>query len=280
MGAFAGLDVDVIKARLAGRVVGRQVVVYKSTSSTNDAAWQFATNAANHGVCVFAESQEAGRGRQGRRWISPPGESILCSILLLDLPVESEMVTLATAVAVAEAVDGYVRGVTQIKWPNDICVEGRKAAGILVESRPERRAPSERGERSGRPGRDFVVGIGINCHQDAAFFAGADLRAEATSIDLEGAGCVDRNMLAADVLNAVDRWITAAALKPEAVIARWKELSRLLGTRVVLDYDQRRFAGQCVGVDPVKGLVVQLESGGVRMFDAAHTTMVRQMTLD
>lgn len=242
-------------------------MLYKSTSSTNDVAWEYASNVENNGLCVFAEEQEAGRGRQGRRWRSPAGESVLCSILLLDVPVEAEMLMLATAVAVGETVDGYVRGQTQIKWPNDICVEGRKAAGILVESRPE------------RSGRDYVVGIGINCHQDAAFFGRMSLRGPATSLDMEGDGPVERNVLAADVLNAVDRWIRRAAADSEAVVGRWKEMSRLLGAHVVLDYDQRRFAGHCVGVDPVKGLILQLESGGVRMFDAAHTTMVRQMTL-
>ena len=124
-----------------------------------------------------------------------------------------------------------------------------------------------------------MVGIGINCHQDATFFAGMSLRAAATSVDLEGDGPVDRSALAADVLNSVDRWIRTAGADSAALISRWKEMSRLLGSHVVLDYDQRRFAGHCVGVDPVKGLILQLESGGVRMFDAAHTTMVRQMTL-
>ncbi len=267
MGAFAGLDVDYIESRLTSGVVGRKVLLYRSTSSTSDIVWEYASNAENDGICVFAEEQAAGRGRQGRRWISPAGESILCSILLLNLQVESEMVTLATAVAVAETVDGYVRGQTQIKWPNDICVDGRKVAGILVETRPD------------RPTKDYVVGIGINCHQDAAFFGGLSLRAPATSVDMEGNGGVDRNGLAADVLNAVDRWIEKARGESGAVIARWKEMSRLLGAHVVLEYDQRRFAGHCVGVDPVKGLILQLERGGVRMFDAAHTTMVRQMTL-
>ncbi|MBE0538011.1 MAG: biotin--[acetyl-CoA-carboxylase] ligase [Phycisphaerae bacterium] len=267
MSAFAGLEADRIESRLRDRI-GRKVVLYKSTSSTNDIAWQYASNRDNDGLCVFAEAQEAGRGRQGRRWQSAAGESILCSALLLDSHIEGEMVTLAAAVAVCEAVAGYVRGRAQIKWPNDVCVDGRKVAGILVESRPE------------RPGKNYVVGIGINCHQDAAFFGRLSLRAPATSVDLEGDGPVDRNALAADVLNALDRWFKRAeAGDGAAVISRWKEMSRLLGLHVVLDYDQRRFAGHCVGVDPVKGLILQLERGGVRMFDAAHTTMVRQITL-
>jgi len=263
MSAFSGLDVDLIQSRLTGDPL-RKLLLYKSTASTNDVAWKYASTTQNDGLVVLAEQQEAGRGRQGRQWYSPPRQSILCSILKLDLRIEAEMVTLAAAVAVAETVDCYVRGHTQIKWPNDIWVEGRKAAGILVESKPE------------RPARDYVIGIGVNCHQDSAWFDRTALRAPATSIDIERDGPVDRNALAADMLNSVDRWLDEARKDSTPVIARWKEMSRLLGAHVVLEYDQRQFAGHCVGVDPIKGLILQLERGGVRMFDAAHTTMVRQ----
>ena len=82
MNQYTPLDVDRIEDARKGGCVGRKVVLYKSTASTNDIAWEYSANADNHGLCVLAESQHKGRGRRGRRgrmWYSEPGQSILCS---------------------------------------------------------------------------------------------------------------------------------------------------------------------------------------------------------
>ncbi len=104
MTPYEPLDVDRIEAARRGAVIGRKIVVFKSTGSTNDIAWEYAGKIDNHGLCVLAESQTKGRGRRGRTWYSKPGESILCSILLTKLSIEAEGLTLAAAVATAEAV--------------------------------------------------------------------------------------------------------------------------------------------------------------------------------
>ena len=261
---FVSLDVDAIEAKLRTGLIVRKVLLYRSTSSTSDVAWEYAQNSKNNGLCVFAEQQNTGRGRRGNKWLSSPGQSILCSILLVDFDCEGELLTLAAAVGCAEAIDKYTPAGARIKWPNDIIVDNRKIAGILLESRPTRKAG------------DYVIGIGINCHQTDEFFANADLDMPATSIDLASGSVVDRNLLAAELLNSLDRWLTTARTDIDSVIGRWKQLSTLLGHHVVVEYDQKRFAGHCIGVDPAKGLTLQLENGGVRMFDASHTTILKQ----
>lgn len=258
------LDVDSIEAKLRTRLIAQKLLLYKSTSSTSDVAWQYAKNRANSGLCVFAEQQNAGRGRRGNRWLSAPAQSILCSVLLLDFDCEGELLALAAAVACAEAIAKYTEAAPKIKWPNDIIVDKRKIAGILLESRPAANAA------------DYTIGIGINCHQNADFFAQTDLLMPATSVDLQADRTIDRNELAADVLNSLDKWLKTAAANAPAVIARWKQLSTLLAHHVKVECDKKLFAGHCIGVDPAKGLILQLDNGGVRMFDAAHTTIVKQ----
>ncbi len=263
---FAPLDVDMIEAGLNTRLVAGKILLYKATSSTNDVAWEYAANGDNNGLCIFAEQQHAGRGRRGNKWLSAPGAGILCSILLLDMDDAGEMLTLTAAVAVAETIGKRLALEAKIKWPNDIFLNGRKVAGLLVESRP------------GRGGVDYVLGIGINCHQGRAFFENAQLDNPATSLDIETGLTVDRNRLACDLLNALDRWLNVMRTDTDSVIAGWTAAASLLGHHVVLEYNRRRFAGNCTGIDPARGMILQLDRGGVRAFPAAQTTILKQST--
>ncbi len=257
------LHPDEIKGGLQTKRIGREVLVYNSTSSTNDVAWEYAKNRKNDGLSVFAEEQTAGRGRGGNKWLSPQGQSILCSVILLESKLAGELSILSCAVAVAEAIGRCGSYETRIKWPNDIILNSKKVGGILLESRPDKKAS------------DYVIGIGINCHQSREFFTG-ELQDNATSIDLECGQICERTSLAKRLLISLDEWLALAEESQQKVIERWGELSTQLGHGVILLYNNREFSGNCIGVDPQKGLIVQLERGGVRMFDAAHTSVVRK----
>lgn len=259
------LDIDAIEAGLKTKSIGKKILVYKSTLSTNDVAWEYSGNRTNNGLAVFAEHQEAGRGRLGNKWLSQNGQSVLCSILLLDRKCSAELLTITAAVAAAQATSTYSKQNARIKWPNDIMINGRKVAGILLESR----------NRNGK--NDYVIGIGINCHQQPDFFKGADLQQPATSIDIEADTITDRNSLARELLTQIDRRLIIAEENSEQIINQWRQFSSQIGHFVTLRYNQRQFSGNCIGVDPAKGLILQLSSGGVRMFDAAHTTIVKQV---
>jgi len=257
------LHPDEIKSGLETKRIGREVLVYKCTSSTNDVAWEYAKNSQNNGLAIFAEEQTAGRGRGGSKWFSPQGQSVLCSAVLLDSKPAGELLILSCAVAVAEAIGRCGGYETKIKWPNDIILNGKKVGGILLES------------RTGKKVIDYVIGIGVNCHQSKEFFTG-ELQDIATSIDVESPQVCDRTVLAKRLLISLDEWLAVAEDSRQKVIERWEQLSTQLGHRVTLMYNKRRFSGNCIGVDPQKGLVVQLERGGVRMFDAAHTSVIRK----
>ena len=249
------LDPDEITTGLKTKRIGRRVLVYDSTSSTNDAAAEYAKNRQNDGLVIFAEQQTAGRGRAGNKWLSSRADSILCSIVLAENSLPAESLSLLCAVAVAEAVGQPAR----IKWPNDIMLDGRKVAGILLESKPNGAC---------------IIGIGINCHQKPDSFA-AELQPIATSIDIETNSIADRISLARRLLISIDHWLELAIETGDKAIDQWRNLSIQLGHRVKLLYNGRQFAGNCIGIDPEEGLILQLDTGGIRMFDAAHSTIIR-----
>jgi BirA family biotin operon repressor/biotin-[acetyl-CoA-carboxylase] ligase len=165
-------------------------------------------------------------------------------------------------VAVAEAIGKSAKSQAKIKWPNDIILNGKKVAGILLESKTD------------KSGNTCIIGIGINCHQTKDSFP-AELQPIATSIDIENHSTSDRISLAKRLLTSIEHWLEVAAQTSEKVIDQWRNLSVQLGHRVKLIYNGQEFTGNCIGIDPEKGLTLQLDNGGVRMFDAAHTAIVK-----
>jgi BirA family biotin operon repressor/biotin-[acetyl-CoA-carboxylase] ligase len=129
------LDVDKIEANLKTKRIGHKILVYKSTSSTSDIAAEYAKNKENDGLAIFAEEQTVGRGRAGAKWHSGRADSVLCSIVLTDCKCNAELLSLAFAVAVAEAIGKPASSQAKIKWPNDIILSGKKVAGIILESK-------------------------------------------------------------------------------------------------------------------------------------------------
>lgn len=261
MSSTIPFNIDLIEEVRQNSVVGRRIVLFQSTGSTNDIAAEYANNPDNHGLCVLAEKQTAGRGRRGRTWFSEPGQSILCSILLTKADIEAELLTLTAAIATTEAINQYCQLSCRIKWPNDILVREQKVAGILVEKRIKNNKPC------------FIVGIGINCNQNRDTFSQYDLNVPATSLAIETGNTIDRTMLICELLKQLEKWLVYA---DNQIVERWLQLSGMLGRHVTLECDGKQYSGFCRGIDPVQGLILQLDNSLVRMFSAAHTSIVPQ----
>lgn len=273
---------DIERLRVATRRhVGRTIRYTPETTSTNDEAWRLAdgdrtdrlaavdatTGVASHldGCVVLAEHQTHGRGRLGRRWTAPRGSSLLCSVLLVDGDgtLEACAPALVGALAACEAVERAIAVVAEIKWPNDVLIRGRKVAGVLVERRVRRDGVGI-----------SVVGIGINCLQQRAHFP-EELRARATSLDLESTTPVDRTHVACLLLDALDHWVAAARRGGEVEIRdAYLSRGRLMGRRLEVRQTGRVFTGTVIGLDPSMALLIQLESGGTRLFSAAEASVV------
>ena len=149
------------------RDLGWPRVHYRRTDSTNERARRLAIDGAPHGTLVTAAEQTAGRGRHGRAWVAPTGKALLMSLLVRGLEPRDLILPLAAAVAVSEACEAVAPVECRIMWPNDVWIEGRKAAGILVEGRPQEGWA--------------VIGIGVNVATDASDFP-TELRETATSL--------------------------------------------------------------------------------------------------
>ena len=201
----------------------------RRTDSTNERARELAALGAPHGTLVTASRQTAGRGRQGRSWVAPDGRGLLCSLLLRDPP---RLLPLAAGVAVASVV-----GVPAlVKWPNDVLVDGRKVAGILVEGRPQERWA--------------VVGIGLNVALQPEDFP-PELRETAGTLG-HGPEAIEPTL--ERLLEALEHWITAS---PEDVLEAFRTRDALLGRAI-------RWAGgegRAAGVDPEGRLMVQTRQG-------------------
>ena len=165
---------DLRAARPEDAVVGREILVFEETDSTNDLAARAGQDGVPEGLAIFAESQRAGRGRLGRKWVSPPGRNLLCSVLLRPAAVPIERwpeLTFCAALAVAETAECFTGLPARIKWPNDVLLDGRKVAGILLEC------------HHGQAPGFVVVGIGLNVLQKEEDFP-PELRDRAGSLSM------------------------------------------------------------------------------------------------
>jgi BirA family biotin operon repressor/biotin-[acetyl-CoA-carboxylase] ligase len=183
------LTPDAIIARLHTSEIGRKIIVFRETSSTNDRIRQAGIGGEAQGLVIFAESQTAGRGTHGRTWISAPGSGLWFSVLLRTrlLPVKWPLLVQMTAVATAEALQSFMSRPVQIKSPNDLVVENAKLAGFLLET-------SNRW--------DFqVLGVGINVRSSPPI-----PEYPTASVDQYSAGPVARAELAAAILNRFEEW--------------------------------------------------------------------------
>ena len=210
------------------------------TDSTSERAKALARDAP-HGLLVTASEQTAGHGRQGRSWSAPPGEGLLMSIVLREWP---EMLPLAAAVAVAEAAGPDAR----IKWPNDVLVEDRKVAGILIEVRPAERWA--------------VLGIGVNV---AVREFPEELRDIAGSL---GRAPADVEPFLVDLLAGLERWLAASA---PAVVEAWSERDALRGRAISWNGG----AGIAEGVDEDGRLRVRQDTGELVTLDAGEVHLGR-----
>jgi BirA family biotin operon repressor/biotin-[acetyl-CoA-carboxylase] ligase len=190
-----GLIGETLQSHYERSLIGRKVVVLEETTSTNDAVLCLARTGAPEGLVVFAEHQTVGRGQHGKRWESTSRKGLWFSILLepkLDLDQTSKLTAWA-AETVANAVHSEFGLPAKTKPVNDVCVYGKKLAGVLVEMRARANAKHL-----------AIAGIGINVNHSALDFP-EHLRSQATSIALVLGRVVDRQIFAGTVLDELDR---------------------------------------------------------------------------
>lgn len=239
----------------------REIRVVEETGSTNADVRAAAEAGDAEGLVVIAERQRGGRGRLDRQWQSPARAGVLMSALLRPTvpPARLPLLPLLTGLAVVEAVRAVAELPAMVKWPNDVLVDGRKLAGILVERTAD---------------GAVVVGVGVNVSTKADELPVPT----GTSIQLAG-GASDRESLAKEILRAFERRYVAfnrVAGAPESVLPAYREVCETIGREVEVQLpDGASARGVAVTVDD-GGMLVVREPGGVeRAWSAGDVVHVR-----
>ena len=251
------LHADDLLARLEdGALIGRDIRVFNETASTNDVIEHLARDGAPEGAVVFAESQSRGRGRMGRKWLSPPGRGLWFSVLLRPRirPQAVTRITVAAATAMARAVRQVAEIDVDIKWPNDLLFEGRKVAGILTEMSAELDRVNH-----------VTLGIGVDVNLTRRDLP-AELRDTTTSLRLAGGREIDRPELARTALTELEQdYRQVLDGKFGAVAEEWERQCITLGRRVSITLGDRR----------IQGLAEALDEEGALMGRTGHGQLER-----
>ena len=247
------LHADDLLSRL-GKVgiIGRDIQVFQETTSTNDVIEKMARDGVPEGAVVFAEAQTKGRGRLGRKWLSPSRKGLWFSVLLRPglRPQDATQLTVVSATALRRAIEAHTGLKPEIKWPNDILVDGRKTAGILTELNAELDQI-----------KYVILGIGVDVNMAPSDFP-ADLRKLATSLRAESGKPIPRAELAVGILRELDHDYTRLCDGRFAeVVDEWEEHCATLGREVVIRTGQRQIRGRAESLGEDGALLVRTDHG-------------------
>ncbi|MDP6787220.1 MAG: biotin--[acetyl-CoA-carboxylase] ligase [Rhodospirillales bacterium] len=226
-----------------------RLVSFESIDSTNEAAKRLAGEGAAGGTVVWARQQTAGKARRGRGWVSEPG-NLYCSVLLRpNRPAaEAMQMSFVAATAVADTVADAVAGpLVECKWPNDVLIDGRKVAGILLES----------SARNGLVPDWLVVGVGVNVAHHPP-----DAEFPATSLKAAGCGELDVAEMLSSFCRHFEGWYDAWSTRGfHPVREAWLRRARGIGAPLTVRLEGETIAGTFTGVDAQGALIVEAAEG-------------------
>ncbi len=255
------LSPENIKSGLRTAFIGQNVLYYPTIGSTNDVAREVAGRGAPEGTLVIADEQTAGKGRLGRRWLAPPGTSLLMSLLFYpDLaPSQAQRLTMLCSLAVVDGIRAVTGLRPQLKWPNDILINYKKVGGILTET-------GVTGDHL-----DYVVvGIGLNVNLEVSRIQ--EIAATATSLWQELGREVPRLRLLQEILERVEgRYQRLEA--GESPYEEWASNLVTLGRRVRVTTPEGQEEGWAEGVDEDGALILRRGDGSMVLIAAGDVTL-------
>jgi len=259
------LTPEMLRQRLKGSLFGKRIYHFFKTDSTNRVALELGHAGEPEGAVVLAEEQTAGRGRAGRVWHSDRAVGIYVTVLLRPrlAPVQAPLLTMMAGLSARSAVQAVTGLTADLKWPNDLLLNGKKTGGILTEMHAE-------------PGqiRFVIVGIGLNVNQEKLPGALADT---ATSLRVETGKTQSRMELLVRLLrefeNDYNRFLREGV---ESVVARFEEVSTYAkGKRVRVTNGMESYVGTTAGLGPEGLLQVERDDGKVMTVIAGDVTEAR-----
>ena len=257
---------EALQAVFTGDIIGREIIFYDVISSTNDKVMEIGATR-SEGTVVIADAQKHGRGRFGRKWISPAGVNLYVTVLLKPpfVPKEATLITLMAAVAIVSAIRDFTGLHAVIKWPNDILIRNKKVAGILTEM------------KSDMDRIEFIaVGIGINVNMSLNMMPHT-LRSVTASLKSERGKPINRVELLGAVLSSFDYWYKNILHgKRHVLLDTWQQLDSTRGEKVGVRMNERVISGIAQGISDEGELMIELHSGAVVKVCAGEVTLLNK----
>ena len=247
-----------VRQGLYTRIVGRRLLYYPELSSTMDEAAKLGEGDSEEGAVVVAEVQTAGRGRQGRSWVSQPG-NLLLSVLFRPTMEALPFISIIGGIAAARAVRKVTGLDPKIKWPNDLLIGGRKAAGILAESAVV-----------GDSVWYAVLGVGMNVSLDTEETEG--ISSFATSVNAAAGQEVSREHLLRQFLMDLDALYLALG-QGKSPIEEWQDLLETTGQRLEATWGDDTYIGVAEGTDELGNLLLRQDDGSLITLTAGDVTL-------
>jgi len=252
------MDVLSISRELATDFIGQNLLYFASVTSTNDIARQQALGKSPEGTAVIAERQTSGRGRLKREWVSPEGNIAVTVVLYPDRK-NLYFLTMLAALAVQRGIEKTTGVKCQLKWPNDVLVNGKKVCGILLESK----ASVESVDYA-------LVGIGINVNMKIADHP--EIAAIATSLALETGSEVSRTELLRNLFIEMEK-LYLRLRAGESILAEWRDQLVTLGKKVFVRSGDEAFEGTAESVADDGSLLLRCADGKLLKFNAGDVTL-------
>lgn len=247
-------------------IIGKEIISLDSVPSTNDIAFDVGSGRKEaEGIVVIADEQTCGRGRPGKKWISPPGCNLYFTVLFEPLSHSGELsfLTIAAAVAIALAVREYTNLAAEIKWPNDIFINGKKGGGILLETRSVRKHR-----------KLLALGIGLNVNMNLNALP-LEMLNFTTSLITEKGEYIDKDRLFNLILARLENVYKILLNGNKSIIIdEWIQLDRTLGKTVSVRSGERVITGIAESINDFGALNVRLASGDVETVVAGEVTEI------
>ena len=247
-----------VRQGLFTRIVGRRLLYYPELSSTMDEAAKLGEGDAEEGSVVVAEIQNAGRGRQGRSWVSQPG-NLLVSVLFRPNMETLPFISIIGGIAAARAVRKVTGLDPKIKWPNDLLIGGRKAAGILAES-----------AIVGDSVWYAVLGVGMNVSLNTE--ESEEISSFATSVNAAAGQEVPREDLLRQFLMDLDALYLDLG-QGKSPIEEWQRLLSTTGQRLEATWGNDTYTGVAEGTDELGNLFLRQDDGSLLTLTAGDVTL-------
>lgn len=247
-------NIESFDIKLDTEVIGRNFIYSDEVTSTNSVLLDKTSGNIN-GTTLLAEKQSKGHGRKERLWYSSKGLNLTFSILLTDkrfFTKNFNLINFASALAVALSIENLFQLKTELKWPNDVLIQGKKISGVLIES-------ASRGEKLDR----VVIGIGLNVNQSV--FQG-NFNVPPASLRNETGQNVEREMLLAELLNVFEEILDKVIKSPKWILKEWKERCRMIGEKISITENDKTKYGIFDDIDNEGFLILKTTKGSEKIY--------------